>query len=160
MSRVLSTLAQTDDGTRALEVRFWRALRTLLTRLANADLFAEALGSLCNRECAVFWSESRVRDALVEHFGRAQWPPRGDAIPERDEMLDLIEFFYLHASKPTHWEHHFACSDQHADRLDQAAGRYNYGRDQPPAPAISPAVQASGRTSAARAFTDTRQPRS
>jgi hypothetical protein len=107
-----------------LSLDFRTAFGSYLERLTEEDwLCAEFPRDVCDG-----FSGGRDDDAIAlrcrEELGYDAWPVREGA--GTDRLLDLIQFFFLHVSKPTKSWFHDYCQRNHPTDYDPKVARYEY----------------------------------
>jgi hypothetical protein len=108
-----------------LGVEFIRAFLAYIDRLTATEYLCESFGTEICDGYPGGRDDERISARVVEEFGSSLWPA-GLGI-ESDALLDLIEFFFRHVSKPTKWWHHDFCRNSHpSGTYDSMFERFNH----------------------------------
>jgi hypothetical protein len=102
------------------------AFLTYIDRLTERDYLCEHFGT----EVCDGYPGGRDNQALAarttEEFGYAAWPV-APPTATTEQMLDLVEFFFQHVSKPTKsWSHDFCRGSHPIGEYDAKQARYEY----------------------------------
>jgi len=96
----------------------------------NDGSLAERFPLNCSDAPIPFGSdESVIKPAFQSEFPSMQWPLHLNDIPDTLSVLDAVEFFYRHVSKPMRKEYHAFFKHHHILIFDQDAGRQEYLND-------------------------------
>jgi hypothetical protein len=106
-----------------LTVEFWGGIVSLMRRGVNQAWFGEDFPEMCEEGQGISGcSEYDLSLALRAEFDDLSWPLRDTEVPPLLTVLDLLEFLYRHASKPTKRDFHNFYRHDHLD-FDREAGQ-------------------------------------
>jgi len=104
----------------------WVAFMTYLDRLSDQNYFCEKFAGSCSDGYPMGRSDEAVASWMRQEFGVVQWPVARHDLPNTEQILDFIEFFFRHVAKPTKsWDHDY-CGHSHPTDYDGPKGRYEY----------------------------------
>ena len=113
-----------------IDKTFWDGLVALIQARINDGSLAERFPLNCpDAPIPMGSDESVIKATFLSEFPSIQWPLHLNDLPDSLSILDMIEFFYRHISKPTRKEYHSFFKHYHILSFDQEVGRQEYLAD-------------------------------
>jgi len=120
-------LAREQGGSLEIGADFVSALMAYLSALSGRNYLCQHFGEPgCDRCGQSGSSDAKIAVKLRQELGDVEWPMTAGAAWPGRRVPDLVEFFFLHVSKPQGEDACSWCGGVSPAAYDTAAGRYDY----------------------------------